>query len=266
MKNYILLSMVFFWISKGFAQKELDTLYANENQILTLFFPSPIRQAITGHSRFIFTYNREREQYFGTLQSFPGPLSNLLVVTKDGSVYSYYLKYSKELTLLNYFFTENERIGHEEGISPLIKNGDVNDKGPLDATYYGRASEYLLSLAQQSIAINRMNGIKLQLEKIVYNGPDVYLVCEFSNNSNIPFEINDFRVSIINGNKKKSASFQKLTKEIQYSHKLPRVLFSGQASRFVLVLNKFVPNSNEKISIAIREEKGNRKIDLIYSN
>ncbi len=43
----------------------LDTIYANDTKNVALFFPEPIRQGITGSDNFVFTYNREKEQYFG---------------------------------------------------------------------------------------------------------------------------------------------------------------------------------------------------------
>ena len=52
-----------------YAQRPLDTIYANDRKNVALFFPSPIRQGITGASHFVFTYNREKEQYFGLLQA-----------------------------------------------------------------------------------------------------------------------------------------------------------------------------------------------------
>lgn len=56
--------------------KALDTIYANDTKNVALFFPEPIRQGITGSENFVFTYNREKEQYFGLLQAKPGKESN----------------------------------------------------------------------------------------------------------------------------------------------------------------------------------------------
>ena len=68
------------------AQEVLDTIFANEHQNVAVFFPAPIRQGVVGASNFVFTYNREQGQYFGLLQAKPGNESNLLTVTRDGSV------------------------------------------------------------------------------------------------------------------------------------------------------------------------------------
>ncbi|WP_317048430.1 hypothetical protein [Confluentibacter sediminis] len=93
MKIYITL-LVWMYSMSISAQQAIDTIYANDQKNVALFFPKPIRQGITGASHFVFTYNREKEQYFGLLQAKPGTESNLLTITNDGKVYSYILKYS----------------------------------------------------------------------------------------------------------------------------------------------------------------------------
>ena len=92
MKTYLIIAMI-FCANYIMAQQPLDTIYANDKKNVALFFPEPIRQGVTGANNFVFTYNREKEQYFGLLQATPGTESNLLTVTKNGQVYSYILQY-----------------------------------------------------------------------------------------------------------------------------------------------------------------------------
>ena len=89
-------------------QSQIDTIYVNNQKNVALFFPKPIRQGITGSSNFVFTYNREKAQYFGLLQASPGKESNLLAITNDGHVYAYILKYKNRLSKLNYFIGKKE--------------------------------------------------------------------------------------------------------------------------------------------------------------
>lgn len=69
MKNYVTLICFFLSANLLVAQSVLDTIYANNKKNVSLFFPEPIRQGITGSDNFVFTFNREREQYFGLLQA-----------------------------------------------------------------------------------------------------------------------------------------------------------------------------------------------------
>lgn len=105
MRTFILILMVLISAFTKAQQQPipLDTIYANDTKNVALFFPEPIRQGITGSDNFVFTYNREKEQYFGLLQATPGKESNLLVVNRNGSIFSYIVRYKKQLSKLNYF-------------------------------------------------------------------------------------------------------------------------------------------------------------------
>ncbi|WP_299159132.1 DUF4138 domain-containing protein [uncultured Tenacibaculum sp.] len=245
------------------AQQKLDTIYANEQKNVALFFPNPIRQGITGADHFVFTYNREKEQYFGLLQAQPGTESNLLTVTNDGQVYSYILKYADKLPRLNYFIPENESIGNEMSKKikqkPVIKTVDAYKSR---ITYFQKFSEYVLNSTPERIATKRKKGIKLRLQKMVYNTSEVYLVIEVQNTSGIDFEIDYLNIYRTNGNKKRKASYQKLQLIEIYKHKMPLMIKNKQSKRFVYVLPKFVLGNNERLGIELKELKGDRKLEL----
>lgn len=175
------------------AQQKLDTIYANDTKNVSLFFPNQIRQCITGANNFVFTYNREQEQYFGLLQATPGTESNLLAITNDGQVYAYILKYSDTLTKLNYFIQKSESIGNEKPKafdSLIIKN--VHDKVENKTAYYKRYSEYLLKQKYYPIETKRKHGVVFKLLKMAYEKDEVYLVMEIRNHSGIDFGFNMF--------------------------------------------------------------------------
>ncbi len=245
------------------AQQPLDTIYANEQKNVALFFPNPIRQGITGAEHFVFTYNREKEQFFGLLQAKPGTESNLLMITKNGQVYSYILKYAKKLPKLNYFIEQKESIGNEK---PKIKIPKTEKKVVSNyenrITYFQKFSEYLLKSKYQRIAIKRKKGVKIQLQKVVYNTSEVYLVIEIKNKSGIDFEIDYLNIYRTNGNKKRKASFQSLQQKVIYKHKMPTMIKDKQYQRFVYVLPKFVLGDNEKLMIELKELKGSRGVVL----
>ncbi|WP_298486977.1 DUF4138 domain-containing protein [uncultured Maribacter sp.] len=241
------------------AQQSLDTIYANEKKNVALFFPEPIRQGITGTSNFVFTYNREKEQYFGLLQATPGTESNLLTVTKNGQVYSYILKYKEQLSKLNYFISLKESIGSERPL--ILKQKPIAQ--PLDRIhYFKKFSNHLLKSNSGSITTKRRKGIKLQLQEMVYNGSEVYLVLEINNKSEIDFEIDYLNVYRVNGNKKRKASYQKLFMQADYKHEMPNTIKVGLSHRFVYVLPKFVLGDNEKLMIELQELKGSRKMAM----
>ena len=262
MKTYTTLLLLVYSITIQ-AQQTLDTIYANETKNVALFFPEPIHQGITGTSNFVFTYNREKEQHFGLLQATPGTESNLLAVTKNGQVYSYILKYKEHLNKLNYFITNDESIGNER--SRQLEERQTIEKGNAskDRTeYFQKMSGYLLRSKYEPMATKRKNGIKLQLQKMVYNASEVYLVLEIKNNSEIDFEIDYLNVYRANGNNGRKASFQRLEQEVLYEHQMPNKVKTGEKKRFVYVLPKFVLGDNERVLIELKELKGSRKLLL----
>ncbi|MEP1487585.1 MAG: DUF4138 domain-containing protein [Algibacter sp.] len=262
MKSIITLIILTICLSTA-GQQSLDTIYANEKKNVALFFSNPIRQGITGTSNFVFTYNREKEQYFGLLQATPGLESNLLAITNDGKVYSYILKYAQQLPKLNYFITTKESIGNEqpEEIEEKLivppQNIDINR-----TSYFQKFSSYLLKSKYEAIATKRKDGIKLQLEKMTYNSSEVYLVFQIKNNSGIDFEIDYLKVYSANGNNNRKASFQKLEQEAIYKYKAPSYIITGENKRLVYVLPKFVLGENEKLIVELKELKGSRKVIL----
>lgn len=242
------------------AQQTLDTIYANDKKNVALFFPEPIRQGITGASNFVFTYNREKEQYFGLLQATPGTESNLLAITNSGDVYSYILKYKEQLPKLNYFITAKESIGSERPV--ILKQKPTSQ--PLNRIgYFKKFSSHLLKSKYNPIATKRKRGVKLQLQKLIYNAAEVYLVLEIKNKSEIDFGVDYLNIYRVNGNKKRKASYQKLLIQADYKHEMPSTIKAGESNRFVYVLPKFVLGEDEKLMIELKELNGSRKIQLL---
>ncbi|MEJ4089232.1 DUF4138 domain-containing protein [Galbibacter orientalis] len=245
------------------AQPVLDTLYANNKKNVALFFPEAIRQGTTGASHFVFTYNRETKQYFGLLQAQPGAESNLLVVTGDGQVYSYILKYAEALPKLNYFISKAESIGLEVPLSEEPKPKQERlDSIEKSMEYYKSFSKYLLKNKPKRIASKRKNGIKIQLQKMIYHRSETYLVMEISNTSNITFETNFLKIYSVSGNKKRKASYQRLEMQPVYIYNSPSKIWNGQSLRFVYVLPKYVLGDKEKLVVELQELNGNRKVTL----
>lgn len=265
MKTMIIFLILHFSMLLAQAQQVLDTIYANDQMNVSLFFPNQIRQGITGTDHFVFTFDREKEQYFGLLQAVPGKASNLLAITNDGQVYSYIVKYEEQLPKLNYFINQEESIGNER---PKIKD-ELDVKDTLIQTeykwkYYKIFSENLLKSKPAHVASKRNKGMVLRLLKMVYQNDEVYLVMEIKNNSGIDFEIDYLDISIVNGNKRRKASFQSLGQEVVYKHDMTNMVRNKNSNRFVYVLFKFVLGDDEKLKIGLRELNGSRLLNLYH--
>ncbi len=264
----IMLLAILGGISSAQEPKQLDTIYANEKMNLALFFPTNIRQGIVGAENFIFTYNRERAQTLGLLKATKGKQSNLLVVTTDGKVYSYIIKYSDNLSEMNRFISFSESIGYEHQRETLIaretikSDSDSTIKKQHPKAFLERSCTALLEQPERKNINKRKQGVSLSIKNMVYYGDLVFIKFEIKNESGIDFDIDYLKLALVIGNDKRKASYQSVPLVPRYVHRMPRKTRHGETSRFVYVIPKFTLGDNEKLELRLKELKGNRELIL----
>ena len=268
MKKYILISTLIIFAfapphcSAQTTNQLLDTIYANDTKNVALFFPEPIRQGVTGADNFVFTYNREKEQYFGLLQATPGVESNLLVINGNGSVFSYILRYKKQLSKLNYFIPLTNSIGNER---PIVQDSVRSQSLDIVKTKYDYrkfCSALLKRKPQNSILKRRNEGIVLSVERIVFDKAALYFVLEIRNNSTLDYDVNFLDLSIETRQKGKKKSAQRLFQEPLYTYNLPSKILKNETVRFVYVLPKFSLSNDRRVVMELYEENGERSVEL----
>ena len=246
----------------------IDTIYANDTKNVALFFPEPIRQGITGAENFIFTYNREKEQYFGLLQAKPGKESNLLIVNRDGSIFSYIVRYKAQLSKFNYFIPKSSSIGNErpilnDSISVVTAESNVDNRN----YYYQKFSSYLLERKQRVGRIKkRTEGIVLSVENIVFDTEELYFVIQIKNNSTLDYDLNFLKLSVETRQKGKKKSLQRLYQEPIFKHNMPSKITENETVRFVYVLPKFSLSNDRRAIFELHEKDGERNIELKISH
>ncbi|SDR68829.1 protein of unknown function [Gillisia sp. Hel1_33_143] len=248
--------------------KDLDTIYANDTKNVALFFPEPIRQGITGSENFVFSYNREEEQNFGLLQAKPGKESNLLIINKDGSIFSYIVRYKEHLLKLNYFIPLSSRIGNEkplvtDSIEVITYEESIDNK----TYYYQKFSSHLLDRQQHIGRIKKRNeGIALSVENIVFNKEELYFVIQIENKSTLDYDLNFLNLSIETRQKGKRKSLQRLNKEPQFRYNVPSRISENETVRLVYVLPKFSLSNDHRAILELNEKNGERNIELKISH
>tara|TARA_R110002051_G_scaffold207121_2_gene272662 strand:+ start:406 stop:1254 length:849 start_codon:yes stop_codon:yes gene_type:complete len=240
----------------------LDTIYANETKNVALFFPESIRQGITGSDNFVFTYNREKEQYFGLLQAKPGKESNLLVVNRDGSIFSYILRYKKQLSKLNYFIPLTNSIGNERPKAQDSIHPHIIDVSEAKYDYRKFCSALFKRKPQNSILKKRNQGIVLSAQQIIFYRAALYFVLEIKNNSTLDYDVNFLDLSIETRQKGKKKSAQRLFLEPLYTFNLPSKIAENETVRFVYVLPKFSLSNDRRVILHLNEDDGERNIEL----
>ena len=278
MKRYIITSIIL--VACNFApllcsaqiteqkSKVLDTIYANETKNVALFFPEPIRQGLTGSENFVFTYNREKEQYFELLQAKPGKESNLLIINKYGSIFSYIVRYKEQLSKLNYFIPKYSSIGNEkplvaDSIEAITYEESIDNK----TYYYQKFSSHLLERQQHFGRIKKRNeGIVLSVENIVFDKEELYFVIQIENKSTLDYDLNFLNLSIETRQKGKRKSLQRLYQEPQFRYNLPSRIIENETVRLVYVLPKFSLSKDRRAILELNEKDGERNIELKISH
>ena len=270
MKNSILLASLI--LASFFAEAQnsssLDTIFANDKKNVSLFFPNPIRQGIVGSDNFIFTYNREKEQYFGLLQAKPGNASNLLIINANGSIFSYIVSYKEQLEKLNYFVPQSQSIGFEQ--PKFTEKSDSTNVANLftDKTfYYERFCSFLLTRKQHIGNIQkRKNGIVLSLENIVFNKEELYFIIKIENKSTLDYDLNFLDISVQTRKQGKKKSLQRISKLPNFKYNLPYKVTEKEINRMVYVLPKFSLGNDKMVILELNEKNGERNLKLKVSN
>ncbi|MCK0192842.1 DUF4138 domain-containing protein [Arenibacter sp. F20364] len=265
---FLILISLISTFAKAQTSTVLDTIYANDTKNVALFFPEPIRQGITGSDNFVFTYNREKEQYFGLLQAKPGKESNLLVVNRNGAIFSYIVRYKKQLSKLNYFIPLSNSIGNEK---PIVTDSIqvVTSENKIDnrTYYYQKFCTYLLNRNQRIGRIKkRTQGIVLNVENVVFDKEELYFVIQIENNSTLDYDLNFLNLSIETRQKGKKKSLQSLYQEPIYKQHLPSKIAEGKMVRFVYVMPKFSLSDDRRAILELNEKDGERNIKLNISH
>lgn len=272
MKNVcIILGMLLTIAIQASNPKPLDTIYANEHMNMALFFPSEIKQGIVGNGNFVFTYNRENQQTLGLLKAVPGKDSNLLVITDDGSIYSYIISYAQELEYPNRFINEQERIGTERQGMEKTSQKVVSRETVRDSSVsvkrvnkkFQESCEALLQLPERKNIRKRAQGLSLAVKNIYTMEDEVYVQFEVKNNSGVQFDFGELELFKISGKKGRNASYQELELLPLYKHNIPKKIGHGQTARFVCVFPKFHLDKGERFLANLSELNTTRTVRLI---
>lgn len=257
-----------FYSSNAQSIEVLDTIYANDQKNVALFFTSPIRQGITGSENFVFTYNREKAQHFGLLQATPGKESNLLIISTNGSVFSYIVRYKERLTRVNYFVPDSSSIGNEKPYSSKSGNkNELKDQGSDRNYYYRRFSDYLLKHKEKIGRIReRTDGIVLSVENIVFDREELYFVITIENESSLDYDLNFLNFYIETRKKGKRKSVQRLYQEPIFKYNVPVRISENEKERLVYVLPKFSLGDDKMVVLELKEKNGERNLKLKIKN
>jgi hypothetical protein len=273
-------------------------IYCTSNKNTNLFFSSEIKSGIVGNGNFTFGYSPNGNSKIGILKATPGAESNLLIITSNGNIYSFIVRYKPEITMLNYFIKDNMAIGNESG-SIIVEDGtgetkgeeksvavtaEVNSKNVEAITvnnYESNSSTVstdetvnFQSVAnkevEKQIFYNRIYGSKnkvsIKLKNISYIGNELYFTLILQNDSTLDYDINYLNFYVISRNKNRNTVSQTIPYEPLYIHNTPSRIVAKDKTEVVFVYKKFTINENKILLVELTEDNGERNVKLEIPN
>ncbi|PZU20117.1 MAG: hypothetical protein DI589_18660 [Shinella sp.] len=298
---YILLMISLSAYSQS-ADKQV--IYATSSKNVNLFFQSPITTAIVGSDTFSFGFNKEDKSTYGILKAISGQESNLLITTDNGNVFSFIIRYKKDITELNYFIDDSLAIGNtrarlqkinkdaaaeseigsaeEKKVSKTVTVNDYEKDSKTDfykkkspqGVYDSNPEEYYKNICLREIEKERYfvrfyqsnSKVYLRLKNIFYDREELYFALIIDNNSNLDFDVEDLSFFITAKNSSRKTSTQRIAYEPIYIYEPPERIGGNSSKEIVYVFKKFSINSQKVLLVSLSEQKGERNINLEIPN
>ena len=267
MKKYIFISAL-VWLStvqilSAQTTNVLDTIYANDQKNVALFFPEPILQGVTGSDNFVFTYNRDSAQHFGLLQAKPGEASNLLIISNTGAIFSYIVQYKEKLKRLNYFIVQNNSIGNERPIKATVETKIQQSEVGKRKAKFEKFAAFLINRKEQIGRIKkRKQSIVLRVGNIVFDKNELYFVIQIENKSTLDYDVNFLRFSVATRKKGKRKSLQRIEKNPIFKYNMPTKIPGKKTVKLVYMMPKFSLSSDRWGILELNEKHGERNVKL----
>ena len=109
---------------------------ANENTTVSLFFPSPIAKVIKPAPHFTFEFDTAGT--LATIRAKKGNSSNVTVITQNGAIFSFVLKYSQAVANFTYIISETQAVGKKGTITTsqteIFHNQDAVEQAQIEVS------------------------------------------------------------------------------------------------------------------------------------
>lgn len=183
--------------------------------------------------------------------------TNLTVITSNGKLYSYIINYTNNPSVLNIQFANAEE-DKTNAFLPVTHSNEAEIKA--DAENAFNADRNIKGLK------NRKYGIELQLDGLYINDEVMYYRIKLQNQSNINYDIEQFRFFILDQQKSKRTASQELEVQPLYIQGDTSVVASQSEHVFVYAVPKFTIPDKRYLTIQLMEKNGGRNLKLIIHN
>lgn len=241
-----------------FGQKKID---ATSHLFVSINFPANIEHTKVSMPDILDVQTQQDNLFLQYLKEDVENPINILVKTFDGYYYSLLVNYEKTPKILNYFFTPQESLhkvvptNYPPSTVPVVGNKGSSDFDIISQDIL-KAGGYIKN---RNIIINKK--MELIHRGIYFQNKNSYFLFELNNNSNIPFEIENYIFEIITIEDDKSSHQARSVAPTHIYNKLKRIEAKTR-NKLIFVLEPFTISDNKKLRVTIAEKGGER--NLVY--
>lgn len=238
------------------------------NKTVHLIFPSEVSYFDVGSGDVLAEKRNATLKLVAKNESFAE--TNLTVVTMDNVWYTFLLDYQKDITQLTFFIkiaqgkkVEGSLVKNQKAeSSSLVDHQRLNQTG-MDTDYVPHCLEVIRKAPSywDVGAVNKK--VFLALNNIFIHSDKLYFVISVGNSSNINYDVDFLKMSVVNKKKLKKSSIQEDIKEPLFIYNNIEKLEAKTKTHFmVFVFDKFTIPDDRKLVFELYEKKGGRNISF----
>jgi conjugative transposon TraN protein len=238
-------------------------LEVTTNKTTNLVFPFAIKSIDRGSANILV----QKAGYVDTILQVKAARqdfveTNLSVITTDGKLYSFLIRYSPTPVHLNYHFQ-----GSNNSIKDALGATNIDD-ATIDNEADFLANAKLIAGNKKFIHGVKSNQykIQLQLEGVYITNGNLYFQLHVKNNSNIPYSIEQLRFQLRDKKQGRRTSQQEIDIHPVHRYGNSNRIEANSANRCVFVFPAFTIANSKYFVITMSEKNGGRTLDIKVKN
>lgn len=236
-----------------------DQIYVTVSKTTSILFPSAVKSIDRGSKDILLQKAKGTENVVQVKAAKAGFSStNLTVITSDGAVYAFIISYDSDPKALNIQIPSNGNSSKGAVIFTAQKDNE--------AKFNDLAWQLVSRKSNMFRPADEHDLIRLQLAGLYVKDDVFYFQFTLTNNSNISYDLDQFRYFIKDRKKSKRTASQEIEILPLSVAGNSKVINSRSSQSVVFVLDKFTLAQQKYLHVQMTEQNGGRNLDLKILN
>lgn len=241
------------------------TVYVSDINTTHLIFKDKIKYIDVGSPYFVVDTIQPmiKIKHIGEgLKENKSTLTNLTVITKDGTFYSIPLSYNRYNKILTYVIdSEGYSIPSHSAKSNQFA---IKEEKDYSSENLGNLCEKVTNAQSNLILKNVRDNLRIKISGLYYKEKYLAIKLKLKNAATIDLEIDDILVRMKRNRRFMASNFvyQERVIEPRFTCNTPGRLQGNQQQEIILVMDEFSPNRDEKLYVDVYEKNGGRTVSI----